>query len=97
MSPPQKKLTFLKNKLKFKNVPEKFTFLTNNLWITISASVLSHDTTKAPLYPKNSDDNVKGDTGLQCIVQNLRAKNGPQEMPVEVIISQSERSNGWFN
>jgi hypothetical protein len=90
-APPQKKLTFLKNKLKFKNVPEKFTFLTNNLWITISASVLSHDTTKAPLYPKNSDDNVKGDTDLQCvIVQNLRAKNGPTGMPIEVIISQSE-------
>lgn len=90
-APPQKKLTFLKNKLKFKNVPEKFTFLTNNLWITISASVLAHDTTKAPLYPKSSDDNIKGDTDLQCVImQNLRAKNGPTGMPIEIIISQSE-------
>lgn len=90
-APSTKKLTFLKNKLKFKNVPEKFTFLTNNLWITISASVLAHDTTKAPLYPKNADDNIKGDTDLQCVImQNLRAKNGPTGMPMEIIISQSE-------
>lgn len=90
-APPQKKLTFLKNKLKFKNVPEKFTFLTNNLWITISASVMAQDGTKTPLYPKDKDDDVKGDTDLQCvIVQNLRAKNGPTGMPVEIIISQNE-------
>lgn len=90
-APPQKKLTFLKNKLKFKNVPEKFTFLTNNLWITISASVLAQDGTKTPLYPKDKDDDVKGDTDLQCVImQNLRAKNGPTGMPVEIIISQNE-------
>lgn len=90
-APPQKKLSFLKNKLKFKNVPEKWSFLTNNLWITLSASVLQHDTTKSPLYPKNSDDNLKGDTDLQTInIQNLRAKNGPAGMPFEIIVSQKE-------
>lgn len=90
-APPAKKLTFLKNKLKFKQVPEKFTFLTNNLWLTLNASVLQHDTTKAPLYPRDSGDNMKGDTDLQVItVQNLRAKNGPTGMPFELIVSQQE-------
>lgn len=89
--PPQKKLAFLKNKLKFKGVPEGFTFLTHNLWITISASTLAHDNTKAPLYPRSSNDDIKGDTDLQMIViQNLRAKNGPSGMPFEIIVSQSE-------
>lgn len=88
---PQKKLTFLKNKLKFKNIPEKFTFIMNNLWITLNAQVLMNDPTKTPKFPRSSDDNLKGDTDLQVVtIQNLRAKNGPTGMPMEIIISQSE-------
>lgn len=90
-APPARKLTFLKGKAKFKHVPEKFTFLTNNLWYTTSATVLINDGTKGPEFPKNSDDTLKGDTDLQIItIQNLRAKNGPTGMPFQVIVSQRE-------
>lgn len=90
-APPQKKLTFLKNKLKFKQVPEKFTFLTNNLWLCTQASVLQNQATKAPEYPRDSSDNLKGDTDLQIItLMNLRAKNGPTGLPFELIVSQRE-------
>lgn len=90
-APPAKKLTFLKGKAKFKHVPEKFTFLTNNLWYAHASSPLINDTTKAPEFPRNSDDNLKGDTDLMIItLQNLRAKNGPTGMPFQVIVSQRE-------
>lgn len=90
-APPQKKLTFLKNKLKFKQVPEKFTFLTNNLWLCLNAQVLQNQSTKGPEYPRDPNDNLKGDTDLQLItVMNLRAKNGPSGLPFELIASQSE-------
>jgi len=90
-APPAKKLTFLKNKVKLKQVPEKFTFLMNNLYHVTSAQVLLNDTTKTPQYPRDGEDNLKGDTDLQIItVQNMRAKAGPTGMPFELIVSQSE-------
>ena len=90
-APPAKKLTFLKNKAKFKHVPEKFTFLTNNLWYVLGVQVLQNRGTKAPEYPRDKDDNMVGDTDLQIVqLQNLRAKNGPTGMPFELILSQSE-------
>ena len=90
-APDPKKLAFLKGKNVFKNVPEKFTFLTNNLWYCHSVSVLQNATTKGPEYPENSDDNLKGDTDLNLLtLQNLRAKSGPTGMPFEVIYSQRD-------
>lgn len=90
-APPQKKLTFLRNKLKFKQVPEKFTFLTNNLWLCLNASVLQNKATKMVEFPRSPGDNLKGDTDLQLIsIMNLRAKNGPSGLPFELIASQSE-------
>ena len=90
-APDPRKLAFLKGKNVFKNVPEKFTFLTNNLWYCHSVSVLQNATTKAPEYPANPLDNNKGDTDLNLLtLQNLRAKSGPTGMPFEVIYSQRE-------
>lgn len=90
-SPPKKKLAFLKGKLKFKNVPEKFTFLTNNCWYVTSTKPLQNQGTKGVEYPKNKDDVVVGDTDLNIIqLLNLRAKSGPSGMPFELIVSQSE-------
>lgn len=90
-APDPKKLAFLKGKNVFKNVPEKFTFLTNNLWYCNSVSVLQNATTKAPEFPADADDNLKGDTDLNLLLlQNLRAKAGPTGMPFEVIYSQRE-------
>jgi len=89
-APPDKKLTFLKN-ASIKNVPEKFTFLTNNLWYVYQASVLSNKSTKGPEYPISPSDQKEGDTDLMLItVQNLRGKNGPSGLPFDVILSQRE-------
>jgi hypothetical protein len=90
-APNVKKLSFLKGNSTFKNVPEKFSFLTNNLWYCLAVNVLQNQATKGPEYPKNPEDVVKGDTDLQILtVQNLRAKAGPTGMPFELIISQRE-------
>lgn len=90
-APDPKKLAFLKGKNVFKNVPEKFTFLTNNLWYCNSVEVLQNKTTKGPEFPAGPEDNLVGDTDLNLLVlQNLRAKAGPTGMPFEVIYSQRE-------
>lgn len=90
-APPQKKLAFLKNKLKFKNVPEKFTFLVNNCWHAFNSEVLLNQATKAPEFPRNSDDDLRNDTDLQMVrIMNLRSKSGPTGLPFELIISQSD-------
>ncbi len=90
-APPAKKLSFLKNKVKFKQVPEKFSFVMNNLWYCLSTTPLQNDTTKGPEYPRNPQDNMKGDTDLQEItLMNLRGKAGPSGMPFTLVVSQSE-------
>lgn len=89
-APPPKKLAFLKNKLKFKNVPENFTFLTNNLWIVTSVAV-EHTKEHLVTYPRDQHDRTEGDTDLQRLsVVNLRAKSGPSGFPFDLIISQRE-------
>lgn len=90
-SPPSKKLSFLKNKTKLKRVPENFTFLTNNLWFCISAAPLINDTKKTPEFPRNSEDDLKGDTDLMLVtLQNLRGKSGPTGIPFDLVVSQSD-------
>lgn len=90
-APPQKKLTFLKNKVKFKRVPETFTFLTNNCWYCFHAEALINQANKTPEFPRNSDDDMKGDTDLMKVsILQLRGKSGPTGLPIELIISQSE-------
>lgn len=91
-APPAKKLTFLKNKVKFKNVPEKFTFLMNNCWYCFHAEALVNQTTKAAEYPRDSDDNQKkGDTDLMRVsVMQLRGKSGGTGLILEFVVSQAE-------
>lgn len=88
---PAKQLQFLKGDNAFKNVPEKFSFLPNNLYYVHSAEILLNADKTGCEFPKDGDDKRKGDTDLQLLtVQNLRAKNGPTGMPIEVIVSQNE-------
>ena len=88
---PIKKLAYMKQKITFKNVPQNFTMLTNNCWYISGAYPLANDTTKAPEFPRDGEDDMKGDTDLMILtVQNLRAKNGPAGMPFDIIVSQSE-------
>ncbi|WJJ55159.1 hypothetical protein [Xanthomonas phage RTH11] len=90
-APPAKQLQFLKSAESFKNVPEKFSFLTNNLYFVHSAEILLNADKTGCEFPKDSDDKRKNDTDLQLLtVQNLRAKSGPTGMPIEVIVSQNE-------
>lgn len=90
-APPQKKLAFLKNKVKFKNVPEKFTFLTNNCWFAMGIQVLTNQTTKGPQYPRDGEDIIKGDTDLQVVsIMSIRCKSGPTGLPFDIILSQNE-------
>lgn len=90
-APSKQKLTFLKGDLKLKNVPEKVTFLTNNCWMSQKAAVMIHKDSKAPEFPRNKDDDLKGDTDLMAItVIQLRGKNGPTGIAFDVVISQSE-------
>ena len=88
--PPPKQLQYLKGDASFKNVPEKFSFLPNNLYYVHNVAVMQ-SADKTSEYPKNRDDKQDNDTDLQLLtVQNLRAKNGPTGMPVEIVVSQKE-------
>lgn len=90
-SPPAKKLATMKQKLKFKRVPENFTFLTNNLYYCSGAKPHLNQADKTPFFPKDMTDRGVMDQDLQIIsVQNLRAKSGPSGIPFTIIVSQSQ-------
>ncbi len=88
---PVKKLQFLKNNDTLKGVTDDFTFLTTNCWQCQNATPLFNDTTKGPEYPRNSDDNMKGDTDLFLVtLVQLRSKTGPSGLLMQLIVSQQE-------
>lgn len=91
-TPPAKQLAFMKQGVKFKNVPEKFTFLVNNCWLSMSASsYFNSSSDRTPAYPRNSDDKIVGDTDLMnVLIANLRGKSGGSGTPFEVVVRQSE-------
>ncbi len=90
-APPKKKLAFLKSGFKLKNVPEKFTFLTNNCWFVTDTKALINKETKAPEFPRDRDDDMKGDTDLMVLtIGSIRNKSGPTGIPFELVVSQSE-------
>lgn len=90
-APSTKKLAFLKNGVKFKRVPENFTFLTGNTIVIADMEVLKDRNTKAPLYPRNSGDDFSGDTDLQELTcGNYRNKFGGSGVPYHLVISQRE-------
>lgn len=87
----KKKLSFMKGNIKFKATPEKFTFLTDVLLYCRSLEILINQTTKAPEFPRDANDNIKGDTDLQAItVQYLRNKQGKTGGTFDIVVSQSE-------
>lgn len=90
-NPKPRKLQHLPMNLKIKGVPEKFTFVMNNCWHAYNAAPLKNDSTKAPEYPRNSDDDLKGDTDL-CVVmvKQLRSKSGVSGTVIPVVVSQEE-------
>lgn len=90
-APKKQKLTFLKGNVKFKRVPENFTFYTNNCYVTIHASVMLNQANKTPEFPRSKEDDLQGDTDLMLItMQNVRGKTGPTGLPSEIVVSQRE-------
>lgn len=76
-APTPGRLTFSKHGLKLKNVPEKFTFINNNVHETYSVSKLIHPTTKAPMYPLDESDKQSGNDLQQLNIMSTRNKSGP--------------------
>lgn len=90
-APKVKKLQFMKNGVKFKNVPEKFTFLSSVCWYVSSATPLINQSTKAAEYPLAGYNEHKGDTDLQeLVLTNVRNKHGQTGQTLNLIISQTE-------
>ena len=90
-APPTKKLQFLKNGDKLKGVTDQFFFLMSNCWHSYNAMPFINQGTKASEYPKDSDDNLSGDTDLNIVsLRQLRSKSGPTGYVLELLISQSE-------
>ncbi len=88
---PVKKLQYLKNNDVLKGVTTDFTFLTTNCWQCQNAAPLYNDTTKGPEYPRDSEDNMKGDTDLVIVtLTQLRSKVGPSGLIMQIIVSQQE-------
>jgi hypothetical protein len=90
-NPPPKKLAYMTPGAKIKGAPEKFTFVMNSCWHAYNATKLQNDSDKTPLYPRDSDDKLKGDTDLSIVtLRLLRNKSGPTGMAVELVVSQSD-------
>lgn len=90
-APPVKKLQFLKNNDTLKGVTDDFTFLTTNCWQCQNATPLFNDTTKGPEYPRDTSDNMRGDTDLFLVTLiQLRSKTGVTGLVLQLIISQRD-------
>lgn len=90
-SPPEKQMLFLKQKLSLKDVPQKFTFTPSVVWYVSSAEVMRNDSTKSVEFPRDKNDDLKGDTDLQKLtLLAIRNKYGPSGIPFEIILSQDE-------
>lgn len=88
---PVKKLGYLKNGDTVKGVSDDFLFLTSQCWQTLNAQPLVNDTTKAPEYPEDTSDSMKGDTDLILItLLQLRSKTGRSGLIMQVIASQEK-------
>ncbi len=88
---PVKKLQFLKNNDVLKGVTTDFTFLTTLCWQCQNATPFFNDTTRGPEYPRDTDDNMKGDTDLFLVtLVQLRNKNGPSGLIMQILVSQQE-------
>lgn len=90
-NPEQKKLTDIKGNEKLKGVTDKFTFAMNTCLQCFGVAKMINDSTKTVAYPRDSDDDMKGDTDLREVALNeLRGKAGPSGIPTSVIVSQRD-------
>lgn len=88
---PVKNLQHMKMGEKIKGVTGKFFFLMNNCWHAVSATPLINQGTKAAEYPRNTKDNIPGDTDLNVVtLTQLRGKSGPSGFSLNIVVSQYE-------
>lgn len=86
----KQQLMHLKKGLKFKNCPEKFTFLTSIMLVIGKAELLQHDD-KTQKYPAKGFTKSDGDTDLQELdIVVVRSKHGPSGHNYTLIVSQAE-------
>lgn len=89
--PPVKKLQHMSAGDKIKGVSDKFFFLMNSCWHAKSSVPLINQGTKAPEYPRDTEDNVSGDMDLNLVtLVQLRSKSGPSGYEIAIVVSQSE-------
>lgn len=91
-APKRSTLSYLKGNLKLKGVPDAYRYNAHNLWFNFKMKPIHNATTKAPEYPRNSDENDdKGSQDLQeIIIINLRGKSGASGEPMSILYSQSQ-------
>lgn len=91
-APKRSTLSYLKGNLKLKKVPDEYRYNAHNLWFNFKMKPLLNATTKAPEYPKDSEENAnKGSQDLQeVVVINLRNKGGKSGELMTILYSQSK-------
>lgn len=89
MSTPEKKMMFMKQNHKLKNVPEKYYFYVSVMFfVNGSVPLLNQD--KVPLYPTDTTDKAKSDNKdilLELVI--LRNKHGQSGAFIPLIASQN--------
>lgn len=86
----RKTLQYLDADLKIDGVPSDFERLTHISWMAKTAPPLLNKD-KKPLYPRDSDDDMEGDTDLVAMnLVILRNKGGQSGYHTQIIYSQSE-------
>ena len=88
---PTKKLQHMKMGEKIKGVTDKFFFLPNCVWQTVSSTLLNNQNTKGPEFPKTRNQPDEGSQDLNLVtIKQLRNKTGPSGFSIDIIVSQTE-------
>lgn len=88
--PVAKVLADLPQGTKLKNVPNKFLYQPNTLWYAKNTKTLINQGTKEPEFPRDENDDKRGDTDLRLIsLSNIRNKEGITGFELQIIVSQT--------
>lgn len=88
-APSTKKLSFMKNGLKFKGVPENFNFLTNTLLVCSMVKPCTNPD-KGPEYPRISSERNPSVDLMEITVQVLRCKTAASGNSIILLASQED-------
>lgn len=91
-APKAPKLAHSRSGTSTKGVPEKFSFINNNLLEIYDAKPLYNSSSdKSAKYPKSETDRANGVVDLSYVTAVLtRNKNGPSGVRIDFVVSQSE-------